>query len=170
MRGLQAPNLLLFRGHSHVALEPVRPMFQAILLDVDGTLANTDVVHRRAFPSACAERGMNVDWSALEYRELLKVTGGAFRAPDPRLAPRRSHCDRGFASGYCRRTRCRHCRGGDTWPIHRRRRFSPGRLRAGAPGRPGPALGCRCAGLCPALGANFRSAAPSRCVGNHAPD
>jgi len=68
-----------FHGHSHVALEPVRPMLQAILLDVDGTLAKSEVMHRRAFPSAFTERGRNVDWSAPEYRDLLKVTGGKER-------------------------------------------------------------------------------------------
>lgn len=52
-------------------------MLQAILFDVDGTLAKTEVMHRRA--SAFAERGMNVDWSAPEYREALKVTGGKER-------------------------------------------------------------------------------------------
>jgi beta-phosphoglucomutase-like phosphatase (HAD superfamily) len=54
-------------------------MLQAILLDVDGTLAKTQVMHRRAFHSAFTERGMNVDGSAPEYRELLKVTGGKER-------------------------------------------------------------------------------------------
>jgi len=54
-------------------------MLMAILFDIDGTLAKTEVMHRRASHLAFAERGMNVDWSAPEYRELLKVTGGMER-------------------------------------------------------------------------------------------
>jgi len=54
-------------------------MLRAILFDVDGTLAETEEFHRRAFNSAFAQAGMNVFWSVPEYRELLKVTGGKER-------------------------------------------------------------------------------------------
>jgi beta-phosphoglucomutase-like phosphatase (HAD superfamily) len=54
-------------------------MLKAVLFDVDGTLAETEEFHRQAFNGAFAEHGMQVAWSADEYRELLKVTGGKER-------------------------------------------------------------------------------------------
>jgi len=54
-------------------------MLKAIFFDVDGTLAETEEFHRRAFNSAFAQAQMNVHWSVPEYRELLKVTGGKER-------------------------------------------------------------------------------------------
>jgi HAD superfamily hydrolase (TIGR01509 family) len=52
---------------------------RALLFDVDGTLADTEEVHRQAFNAAFAEAGLDWDWSADLYHELLAVTGGKER-------------------------------------------------------------------------------------------
>lgn len=52
---------------------------QALLWDVDGTLAETEELHRRAFERAFADFGLDVRWPPDLYRELLKVTGGRER-------------------------------------------------------------------------------------------
>lgn len=52
---------------------------KAILFDVDGTIAETEEAHRRAFNQAFAEAGKDWCWSVNDYRELLKVTGGKER-------------------------------------------------------------------------------------------
>lgn len=54
-------------------------MLKAILFDADGTLAETEELHRRAFNSAFARHGIDANWSVAQYRELLKVTGGKER-------------------------------------------------------------------------------------------
>ena len=51
----------------------------ALLFDVDGTLADTEEVHRQAFNAAFAEAGLDWTWSADLYHELLAVTGGRER-------------------------------------------------------------------------------------------
>jgi beta-phosphoglucomutase-like phosphatase (HAD superfamily) len=53
---------------------------QALLFDVDGTLADTERNgHRPAFNKAFAAAGLDWDWSVDLYGELLKVTGGKER-------------------------------------------------------------------------------------------
>ncbi len=52
---------------------------KAIIFDVDGTLAETEEAHRTAFNRAFTEAGRDWHWSADDYRELLKVTGGRER-------------------------------------------------------------------------------------------
>jgi HAD superfamily hydrolase (TIGR01509 family) len=52
---------------------------RALLFDVDGTLADTEEVHRQAFNAAFAGAGLDWDWSADLYHELLAVTGGKER-------------------------------------------------------------------------------------------
>ncbi|MGB0085833.1 MAG: HAD-IA family hydrolase [Rhodomicrobiaceae bacterium] len=54
-------------------------MLQAIIFDVDGTLAETEEVHCAAFNQAFAEAGLGWRWNEDLYRELLKVTGGKER-------------------------------------------------------------------------------------------
>jgi len=54
-------------------------MLKAVLFDVDGTLAETEEYHRCAFNAAFAQLGVQAHWSAQQYRELLKVTGGKER-------------------------------------------------------------------------------------------
>jgi phosphoglycolate phosphatase-like HAD superfamily hydrolase len=49
---------------------------RALIFDVDGTLAETEEVHRQAFNTAFATRETGWFWSVTDYRRLLKVTGG----------------------------------------------------------------------------------------------
>ena len=53
--------------------------FRALLFDVDGTLAETEEFHRRAFNEAFAYFGINWVWDIAIYRQLLRVTGGRER-------------------------------------------------------------------------------------------
>ncbi|MCX7898357.1 MAG: HAD-IA family hydrolase [Rhodocyclaceae bacterium] len=52
---------------------------EAVIFDVDGTLADTEEAHRQAFNQAFAEFGLSWRWDAALYRELLAVTGGKER-------------------------------------------------------------------------------------------
>lgn len=53
---------------------------EALIFDVDGTLADTERDgHRLAFNRAFAEAGLDWDWSEQVYGELLSVTGGKER-------------------------------------------------------------------------------------------
>jgi beta-phosphoglucomutase-like phosphatase (HAD superfamily) len=53
---------------------------QALVFDVDGTLADTERDgHRPAFNAAFAQAGLDWHWSVEEYRELLAVAGGKER-------------------------------------------------------------------------------------------
>ncbi|MCX8086518.1 MAG: HAD-IA family hydrolase [Rhodocyclaceae bacterium] len=52
---------------------------EAVLFDVDGTLADTEEAHRQAFNAAFEEFGLPWHWDAPLYRKLLAVTGGRER-------------------------------------------------------------------------------------------
>jgi HAD superfamily hydrolase (TIGR01509 family) len=52
---------------------------RALIFDVDGTLAETEELHRRAFNETFAEYGLGWHWDRALYRELLKTTGGKER-------------------------------------------------------------------------------------------
>jgi HAD superfamily hydrolase (TIGR01509 family) len=53
---------------------------EALIFDVDGTLANTEKdAHRVAFNRAFSDVGLSWDWSVDLYGQLLKVTGGKER-------------------------------------------------------------------------------------------
>lgn len=53
---------------------------QALIFDVDGTLADTERdAHRVAFNQAFADAGLPFDWTVPLYGELLTVTGGKER-------------------------------------------------------------------------------------------
>jgi HAD superfamily hydrolase (TIGR01509 family) len=53
---------------------------QALLFDVDGTLADTERDgHRVSFNMAFADAGLDWDWTEALYGKLLKVTGGKER-------------------------------------------------------------------------------------------
>jgi beta-phosphoglucomutase-like phosphatase (HAD superfamily) len=54
-------------------------MPQALIFDVDGTLAETEDLHRLAFNDSFAEAGLDWSWGLPLYRELLAVTGGRER-------------------------------------------------------------------------------------------
>ena len=50
-----------------------------LLFDVDGTLAETEEIHRESFNRSFAQAGLDWVWSRQLYAELLKVTGGKER-------------------------------------------------------------------------------------------
>jgi HAD superfamily hydrolase (TIGR01509 family) len=52
---------------------------RALIFDVDGTLADTEEVHRRAFNAAFAEHGLTWNWGRRVYGDLLKTAGGKER-------------------------------------------------------------------------------------------
>jgi HAD superfamily hydrolase (TIGR01509 family) len=52
---------------------------KALVFDVDGTLAETEEVHRRAFNETFAAYGFPWRWSPRLYGDLLAVTGGKER-------------------------------------------------------------------------------------------
>ena len=54
-------------------------MIDALIFDVDGTLAETEEAHREAFNAVFAREGLGWNWSVERYRELLRVTGGKER-------------------------------------------------------------------------------------------
>lgn len=52
---------------------------KALIFDVDGTLAETEELHRLAFNRAFEEAGLSWHWDQPLYGRLLKVTGGRER-------------------------------------------------------------------------------------------
>ncbi len=54
-------------------------MLQALIFDVDGTLADTERAHRAAFNHAFVEVGMGWHWDEALYTRLIEVSGGKER-------------------------------------------------------------------------------------------
>lgn len=52
---------------------------RVLVFDVDGTLSETEEVHRRAFNETFTAFGLPWHWDRADYRELLQVTGGKER-------------------------------------------------------------------------------------------
>ncbi len=52
---------------------------KALIFDVDGTLAETEELHRRAFNASFANAGLAWVWDRTLYAQLLAVTGGKER-------------------------------------------------------------------------------------------
>ena len=52
---------------------------QALIFDVDGTIADTEEVHRQAFNAVFLAMDLGWNWSEDDYMELLKVSGGPER-------------------------------------------------------------------------------------------
>ena len=52
---------------------------RALIFDVDGTLADTEEFHRRAFNAAFSAADLGWWWNRSTYRELLRVAGGRQR-------------------------------------------------------------------------------------------
>ncbi|MEM7543830.1 MAG: HAD-IA family hydrolase [Pseudomonadota bacterium] len=51
----------------------------AIIFDVDGTLAETEEVHRLAFNYTFSEFGLDWEWTPALYEDLLAISGGRRR-------------------------------------------------------------------------------------------
>ncbi|WP_315767348.1 MULTISPECIES: HAD-IA family hydrolase [unclassified Bradyrhizobium] len=51
----------------------------ALIFDVDGTLAETEELHREAFNEAFVQLGLDWHWGPRIYKELLQVAGGKER-------------------------------------------------------------------------------------------
>ena len=54
-------------------------MLQALIFDVDGTLADTESVHLEAFNHAFRQEGLNWVWDVPLYTRLLEISGGKER-------------------------------------------------------------------------------------------
>lgn len=54
-------------------------MLQALIFDVDGTLADTESVHLAAFNHAFAQEGLGWHWTEAQYTGLLNISGGQER-------------------------------------------------------------------------------------------
>jgi len=52
---------------------------KALIFDVDGTLAETEELHRQAFNHAFVCHGLGWHWDRAVYKNLLRVTGGKER-------------------------------------------------------------------------------------------
>lgn len=52
---------------------------QALIFDVDGTLADTELAHLAAFNQAFAQEGIGWQWDVPLYTQLLEVSGGKER-------------------------------------------------------------------------------------------
>ncbi|MBR0695023.1 HAD family hydrolase [Bradyrhizobium lablabi] len=52
---------------------------RALIFDVDGTLAETEEVHRCAFNGAFSDAGLDWHWDRATYGQLLRVAGGKER-------------------------------------------------------------------------------------------
>ncbi|SCB46352.1 haloacid dehalogenase superfamily, subfamily IA, variant 3 with third motif having DD or ED [Bradyrhizobium shewense] len=83
-----------------LAFAPARELVRraaALIFDVDGTLAETEELHRQAFNHAFARHGLDWQWDRAVYKDLLRVTGGKerMRAYQERLgiAPALSDAD-----------------------------------------------------------------------------
>jgi HAD superfamily hydrolase (TIGR01509 family) len=54
-------------------------LVKALIFDVDGTLAETEELHRQAFNDSFAAAGLGWHWTRADYRRLLTTTGGKER-------------------------------------------------------------------------------------------
>jgi HAD superfamily hydrolase (TIGR01509 family) len=52
---------------------------QALIFDVDGTIADTERAHLAAFNHAFAEAGLDWRWDEAQYTQLLEISGGKER-------------------------------------------------------------------------------------------
>ena len=52
---------------------------EALIFDLDGTMADTEEAHRQAFNAAFVEHSLFWDWDRPVYTELLKISGGQER-------------------------------------------------------------------------------------------
>jgi len=57
----------------------MRNSFNAFIFDVDGTLAETEEIHRKAFNDVFKSNGLKWYWDKLLYGKLLRIAGGKER-------------------------------------------------------------------------------------------
>jgi HAD superfamily hydrolase (TIGR01509 family) len=57
----------------------MRGTVKALIFDIDGTLAETEEIHRRAFNETFARFDLDWNWDCALYGELLRITGGKER-------------------------------------------------------------------------------------------
>lgn len=55
------------------------PELKALIFDLDGTMADTEEMHRCAFNAAFADFDLGWHWSSVHYAELLAISGGRER-------------------------------------------------------------------------------------------
>ena len=67
------------RGRDALRRKDETMTLNAVIFDVDGTLAETEELHRAAFNAAFAEAGLDWHWDAERYHDLLRVEGGLAR-------------------------------------------------------------------------------------------
>jgi beta-phosphoglucomutase-like phosphatase (HAD superfamily) len=81
---------------------------EALIFDVDGTLAETEELHRRAFNDSFAAFGLGWTWAPDLYRDLLQVTGGKERMRhyiETAQPPNADHALANFAALHKEKTR-----------------------------------------------------------------
>ena len=83
---------------------------RALIFDVDGTLADTEEFHRRAFNATFAAAGLNWWWNRGTYRELLRVAGGrqrmrAFASREDPVATKRADFEEFLTALHTAKTR-----------------------------------------------------------------
>lgn len=81
--------------HRGAHMSASRGQLRAIIFDVDGTLADTEEVHRQAFNATFLEVGLDWFWSPEDYRRLLAISGGRERMAryaTENLRSRRDEC------------------------------------------------------------------------------
>ena len=79
---------VIARGRRHLP-------FDALIFDVDGTLADTEELHRQAFNEAFFACGVSWRWGPALYAELLQTTGGKERMASYLSQQRVSAAERG---------------------------------------------------------------------------
>ncbi len=52
---------------------------KGIIFDVDGTIADTEEIHRQSFNQTFKEFDLNWHWSVSDYHQLLSISGGKER-------------------------------------------------------------------------------------------
>jgi HAD superfamily hydrolase (TIGR01509 family) len=79
----------------------------SLIFDVDGTLAETEGIHRRAFNAAFLEHGIEWYWDRCTYKKLLRVAGGKerLRAYAKTQLPSYRYTDRQLVEVHQRKTR-----------------------------------------------------------------
>ena len=62
-----------------IGADQTMSVLSALIFDVDGTLAETEELHREAFNAAFAAAGLDWHWDTALYSQLLAVSGGKER-------------------------------------------------------------------------------------------